>query len=270
MNNTKLIDMHTHSDNSPDGTHTPMYMCEHAVKKGLRGLAITDHCEIDQFIAQKYSSSVFHSYFETVKARSAFEGQLLLLIGLEIGQPFANKTLSEKIIDKYPYDFVLASIHTPTNSEKDIKDIDYTKIDVYEFINNYFSELTELARWNYCDALAHITCPMRGIIGKYHIDFDYSKVQDKLDKLLLTIIENNKSLEINTSGLRQPLGQTMPDEQILKRYRELGGEYVTIGSDAHNAYDVGKGIETAMQMLKRCGFDKVTFYVSRQAIQIDI
>lgn len=270
MNNTRLIDMHTHSDNSPDGTHTPMYMCELAIKKGLRALAITDHCEIDQFVEQKYASSVFHSYFETVKARSAFEGQLLVLIGLEVGQAFSNKALAEKLIEKYQYDFVLASVHTPTGGDTDIKEIDYTKIDVYEFMNKYFEELTELAKWDGCDALAHITCPMRGIKGLYNIDFDYSKVQQSLDKLLLTIIENNKALEINTSGLRQPVGQTMPDEPILKRYRELGGEYVTIGSDAHNAYDVGEGIETAMQMLKRCGFDKITFYVSRQAIQIDI
>ena len=154
--------------------------------------------------------------------------------------------------------------------ELDIKDIDYSKIDVYKFMNDYFEELTELARWKYCDALAHITCPMRGIKGVYKIDFDYSKVQQSLDKLLLTMIENNKALEINTSGLRQPIGLTMPEEQIVRRYRELGGEYVTIGSDAHNAYDVGEGIETAMQMLKRCGFNKVTFYVSRQAMQIEI
>lgn len=270
MINTRLIDMHTHSDNSPDGTHSPMYMCEHAVRKGLRALAVTDHCETDKFVEQKYASSVFHSYFETAKARNAFEGQLLVLTGLEIGQAFSNKLLSEKIIAKYPYDFVLASVHTPRGFDRDIKEIDYTKIDVYKFINDYFEELTELAQWEYCDALAHITCPMRGIQGIYKIDFDYSKVQDNLDKLLLTMIKHNKALEINTSGLRQPIGRTMPDEQIVKRYRELGGEYVTIGSDAHNAYDVGEGIEEAMQMLKRCEFDKVTFYVSRQAMQIDI
>lgn len=270
MINTRLIDMHTHSDNSPDGTHSPMYMCEHAVRKGLRALAVTDHCETDKFVEQKYASSVFHSYFETAKARNAFEGQLLVLTGLEIGQAFSNKLLSEKIIAKYPYDFVLASVHTPRGFDQDIKEIDYTKIDVYKFINDYFEELTELAQWEYCDALAHITCPMRGIQGIYKIDFDYSKVQDNLDQLLLTMIKHNKALEINTSGLRQPIGRTMPDEQIVKRYRELGGEYVTIGSDAHNAYDVGEGIEEAMQMLKRCGFDKVTFYVSRQAMQIDI
>ena len=270
MNNTRLIDMHSHSDNSPDGSHSPMYMCEQAIDKGLRALAITDHCEIDKFFEQKYANSVFHSYFESAKARSAFEGQLLVLIGLEIAQVSGNMALSEKIVDKYPFDFVLGSVHTPRGFDQDIKEIEYDKLDVYEFMNNYFNELAELAEWRGCDALAHITCPMRRIQGVYNIDFDYSKVSASLDNLLLSIIKNNKSLEVNTSGLRQDIGLTMPEEKIIRRYKELGGKYITIGSDAHRANDVGAGIEEAMDMVKRCGFDKITFYVSRQAMQIDI
>ena len=270
MHNTRLIDMHTHSDNSPDGIHSPMYMCEHAVANGLRALAITDHCEIDKFIEQKYASTVFHSYFECAKARNSFEGQLLVLIGLEIGQPLSNVELSNKIIEKYSFDYILGSVHTPKGFTQDIKEIEYDKLDVYAFMNNYFSELTEIAKWDGCDALAHITCPMRRIQGRYHIDFDYGKVQESLDRLLQTIVDEGKSLEINTSGLRQDIGLMMPEEKIIKRYRELGGEYITIGSDSHTAYDVGAGIEEAMEMAKKCGFDKITFYVSRQAMQIDI
>ena len=270
MNNARLIDMHTHSDNSPDGVHSPMYMCEQAVANGLRALAITDHCEIDKFIEQRYASSTFHSYFECSKARNAFEGQLLVLIGVEIGQPLGNLKLCENLINKYPYDFVLGSVHTPRGMTQDIKEIEYDKIDVYEFMNRYFDELTEVAQWDGCDALAHITCPMRRIQGKYKINFDYGKVQDSLDRLLKAIIDNNKALEINTSGLRQPIGLTMPEESIIRRYHELGGKYITIGSDSHTAYEVGAGIDEAMKLVKKCGFDKITFYVSREAIQIDI
>ena len=270
MINARLIDMHTHSDNSPDGIHSPMYMCERAVDKGLRALAITDHCEIDKFFEQKYASSVFHSYFETAKARNAFEGQLLVLIGLEIGQYASNLQLSDRVIEKYPFDFILGSIHTPRGFNEDIKEIDYSKLDVYEFMNNYFDELTQLAAWPGCDILAHITCPMRRIQGYHKIDFDYSKVSESLDRLLKAIIDNGKALEINTSGLRQDIGLVMPEERIIRRYKELGGKYITIGSDSHTAYDVGEGIEEAMEIAKNCGFDKITFYVSRQAMQIDI
>ena len=140
----------------------------------------------------------------------------------------------------------------------------------YEFMNNYFDELTEIAEWDGCDCLAHITCPLRHIKGRYKIDFDFNKVSDSLDRLLKAIIDNGKSLEVNTSGLRQPLGLTMPDEPIIRRYRELGGKYITIGSDSHTANEVGAGIEEAMKLIKNCGFDKLTFFVSREIIQIDI
>ncbi len=142
MSAMRLIDMHVHSDNSPDGTHSPMYICEHSVKNGLRSVAITDHCEIDKFFLQKYNSIIFHSYFECVKARAAFEGQLLVLIGLEIGQPLSNLPLSDKVVSKNPYDYILGSVHTPKGQTLDIKEIEYDKLDVYKFMEDYFLELT--------------------------------------------------------------------------------------------------------------------------------
>ena len=54
MNKQRIMDMHVHSDNSPDGHHSPMYICESAVDKGLRAIAFTDHCEVDKFFSQKY------------------------------------------------------------------------------------------------------------------------------------------------------------------------------------------------------------------------
>ncbi len=270
MNIHRLIDMHVHSDNSPDGKHSPMYICEHAVKNNLGAIAFTDHCEVDKFFQLKYNNMIFHSYFECCKARAAFEGQLLVLIGAEIAQPLSNLSLADKIINQYNFDCILGSIHTPRGFDCDVKEIEYDKIDVYEFMNNYFAELTELAGWDGCDVLAHITCPMRRIQGKYAMDFDYSKIQTATDTLLEAIIKNNKSLEINTSGLRQQMGRTMPEENIIKRYRQLGGRYITIGSDSHAAQDCGAGIKEGIEIAKSCGFDKITFYVGREPMEIDI
>ncbi len=270
MTKQRLIDMHSHSDNSPDGIHSPMFVCEQAVKNSLRAVAITDHCEIDKFFTQKYNSAVFHSYFECAKARSAFEGQLLVLIGIEVGQPLYNLSLADTVINKQPYDVVLASVHTPRGLTQDVKEIEYDKLDVYKFMNDYFEELIDIAKWEGCNVLAHITCPMRRIIGKYHIDFDYSRNQKVIDELFKTMIKNEKALEINTSGLRQPIGQTMPDANLIMRYRQLGGRLITIGSDSHTAYDVGKGIEHGIQIVKDCGFENITFYVNREAMQINV
>ena len=269
MYKQRIMDMHVHSDNSPDGIHSPMYMCEQAVDKGLRAIAFTDHCEIDKFFSHKYNSMVFHSYFECLKAKTSFEGELLVLLGIEIAQPLFDKSLSNKIISNHKYDIVLASIHTPKGFDCDVKEIAYDEIDVYEFMRNYFRELTELAYWDGCDVLAHITCPMRRIQGKYNMDFDYSKISAATDELLKAIIENNKSLEINTSGLRQMMARPMPDEEIIRRYNELGGKNITIGSDAHCAEDVGKGVYECMSLVKKLGFEKIKFYTGREMLEIN-
>lgn len=269
MYKQRIMDMHVHSDNSPDGIHSPMYMCEQAVDKGLRAIAFTDHCEIDKFFSHKYNSMIFHSYFECLKAKTSFEGELLVLLGIEIAQPLSDKALSDKIINNHKYDIVLASIHTPKGFDCDVKEIPYDEIDVYEFMRNYFRELTELAYWDGCDVLAHITCPMRRIQGKYNMDFDYSKISAATDELLKAIIENNKSLEINTSGLRQMMARPMPDEEIIRRYKELGGKNITIGSDAHCAEDVGKGIYECMSLVKKLGFEKINFYTGREMLEIN-
>lgn len=270
MSNQRIIDMHVHSDNSPDGIHSPMYICECAVKSGLGAIAITDHCEVNSFFEEKYNNMTYHSFFECSKARSAFEGELLVLIGLEIGQPISNITLAEKIVSNHNYDYILGSIHKPEGFDCDVKDIEYDKVDVYKFMSDYFQQLIPIAKWNGCDALAHITCPMRRIQGKYNIEFDYSKISSATDELLKTMIKYEKALEINTSGLRQSMGTTMPDINIIKRYYELGGRLLTIGSDAHNASDCGKGIREAMKIAKNCGFEKLTFYVNREALELDM
>lgn len=269
MYKQRIMDMHVHSDNSPDGHHSPMYICESAVDKGLRAIAFTDHCEIDKFFTHKYNSMVFHSYFECLKAKTAFEGELLVLLGLEIAQPLSDIALSNKIISNHKYDVVLASIHTPKGFDCDIKEIPYNEIDVYKFMEGYFEELTEMAYWDGCDVLAHITCPMRRIQGTFNIDFDYSKISKSTDKLLKAIIENGKSLEINSSGLRQPIGRSMPDTAIIKRYKELGGKNITIGSDAHCAQDVGAGVYDCMKLIKKYGFEKINLYTGREILEIN-
>ncbi len=270
MSGQRLIDMHVHSDNSPDGIHSPMYICECAVKNNLGAIAVTDHCEVDTFFEEKYNNMIFHSFFECSKARTAFEGDLLVLIGLEIGQPMSNRALADKITKHHSYDFILGSIHKPAGFDKDVKEIEYDKLDVYRFMEDYFQQLTEIAEWDGCDALAHITCPMRRIQGRYKIDFDYSRISAATDELLKTMISHGKALEINTSGLRQAMARTMPDVNIIRRYRELGGRLLTFGSDAHDANDCGKGIREAMETAKECGFDRFAFYVNREILELEL
>ena len=81
---------------------------------------------------------------------------------------------------------------------------------------------------------------------------------------------NKKALEINSAGLRQPIGITSPDESIIRRYKELGGKYITVGSDAHYAEHLGAGISEAYELALSCGFEKIAVYQDRMPTLIPI
>ena len=93
---------------------------------------------------------------------------------------------------------------------------------------------------------------------------------DLIDEILRQAARSGKALEINTSGLRQPLGETLPTLPYVRRFREFGGEYVTVGSDAHYAEDLGKGVNEGMKVAQEAGFSHVTLFQGRTPLPIPI
>ena len=149
---------------------------------------------------------------------------------------------SEEILANLPYDMVIGSVHNFQN-EQDFMYLDYSQWDITDLMNKYFDELIKLARWAKFDTLAHMTYPLRYIVGEHGIPVDMSKFSDKVDEILSLLVKNEKALEINTSGLRQKLGKTMPEEDVVRRFKQLGGEFVTVGSDAF--FPFGDNVERA-------------------------
>ncbi|MBQ2847566.1 MAG: histidinol-phosphatase HisJ family protein [Clostridia bacterium] len=266
-----IVDLHTHTDNSFDGNHSTMYLCETAYMKGIRAIAFTDHLEMDAFYRDNFNRTAIQSFFEVAKARSAFSGKLLVCVGAELGQAVYDKEISEKLLNTMKYDFVIGSIHNLPNIQ-DFYYMDFSNesIDYMDLLSQYFDWELKLAQWDKFDTLAHLTYPLRYIVGKYGKNVDMAKFGEIIDEILLTLIKNKKSLELNTAGLRQPIGITSPDESILKRYKELGGKLLTIGSDAHYAEHLGAGIEQGYELALKCGFDKIALYQDRTPTLIPI
>lgn len=263
------LDMHIHTANSYDGSHSAIRMCEMAMKKNLRSLTFTDHCEVDIYEKGNFEIAMTHAFVEVAKAKSAFMGTLLINNGIELGQPVYDKEKAEHILNKFEYDQVIGSVHNLRN-RPDFYFIDYSEVDVDSLLDEYFYEIFELVKWDKFDTLAHLTYPLRYIVGQHNIQIDLNKFSPKIDEILKLLAKNEKALEINTSGLRQPLGKTMPDEDIIKRFKQLGGEIITIGSDAHNENDVGAGIEEGMALAKKCGFNEIALFQKRTPIPIPI
>ena len=173
----RMMDLHVHTDNSFDGHHSAMFLCEQAVHKGLRAIAFTDHMDIDLYEQQNLEARQIQSFFEVSKARSAFQGKLLVLNGIELGQGTFDMPLSEKSIQKFDYDFVIGSMHELRDSTdySQLKYDEYTMDELNELLEQYSKELYQLALWGHFDTMAHITYPLRYLCGAYKIPYDFSR-----------------------------------------------------------------------------------------------
>lgn len=263
-----VFDSHVHTDNSWDAEHSLTFICETAIKKGILGLAITDHCEINEYFDRQGDTRIKQGFFEILKARAAFGKGLSLSFGVEMGQILHNIELAKRAQALVQFDFVLGSLHCIDGL--DFYFMDYQDVDPYALLEKYYKELYKTAQTNLYDALAHITYPMRYINGRAGLGVDLTKMDDLIDMTLKHLAENGKALEINTAGLRTDFAETSPPARYINRFRELGGEFITIGSDAHMAPDLGEGIHEAMQMAKDAGFSYFTFYKERTPRLVEI
>ncbi|MBR6407694.1 MAG: histidinol-phosphatase HisJ family protein [Clostridia bacterium] len=264
-----LTDLHIHSDNSPDGNNSVSHICETAVAKGMEVIAITDHCETDLYYQDNYDQSVTQSFFETRKAIAVFSSYMKVLCGIELGQAVHDLKTADMLLAKRPFDFVIASTHN-VKGKRDFYYLDYSHEDIPNLLDRYFDELLETARWNGFDILGHITYPLRYIVGDHGIDVDMSPFREKIDEIFRVTIANGKGIEVNTSGLRQKIGRTLPDAEYVKRFRELGGEIITVGSDAHYAKDVGADVRKGLEIIYEAGFRHVNYFERRKPYRIEL
>lgn len=258
-------DSHCHTDCSFDGHDSAMMLCDSAARQGLFSLTIADHCECNEYWTKEYDRVALQSYFEARRAQAAFRGRLHVRAGIELGQPLQDVKAAQHVLSQCNYDFILASIHNVTG-QPDFYDLDYSTCDIYALLHRYFAEMLETVKWGQFDSLAHMTYPWCYTGGEHNaMHIDYAPFREEIDAVLRELIVRGKSLEVNTSGLRQRIGRTLPDSPILKRYQELGGKRVTLGSDAHRWADVASGIEDGLRMLENLGFTHFALYTGRQA-----
>lgn len=265
------FDFHTHTKFSFDGENTAEEMVFRAIELGMKNYAITDHVEANLFYDKEYGAS--ESIVKAAKIipvlRDKYADRINLAYGIELGQPVHDLSLSEKILGEYDFDFVIGSCHNIRGYE-DFYFLDYNKLDYGFLLDVYFEELLEMAEWGGFDVLGHLTYPLRYICGEYGKNVYMSDYDDIIDGIFSALIKNGCGIEINTSGLRQKIGETMPSIKYIKRYRELGGKILTIGSDAHRTDDLGKGIAEGIELAREAGFTEIAVYKKREPIMIKI
>ncbi|MCR5262807.1 MAG: histidinol-phosphatase HisJ family protein [Clostridiales bacterium] len=263
-----LADCHTHSKYSFDGCEEITDMCETAIKNGIKVLTVTDHCDIDDITEGRYPEyDAENAQNSILEAQETYRDRLMLMRGLELGQPIFYPEKSAAILDKYRYDFVLGSMHNLMSAPdfSQFKWADMTESEIGYFFQKSLSEIERIVDFPGINSIAHINYPVRYIrrAGK---DLDYDRFLPQIERIYKKIISKNLSLECNTSGWhKQPVPEdtdmrTLPDTDLMKLYYDLGGRMVTIGSDAHKACFIGTGITETLKTLKKIGFEYITVY----------
>jgi histidinol-phosphatase (PHP family) len=254
-------DSHLHSLHSKDAVPTVFSICEEAVSRGLLGIAITDHADVDS--GEEDCLGVMNGLASDVlRAREAFGGRLEISLGVELGEAHHNVSLARELVSDERLDFVIGSLHHPRMSE-DYFNVDYDHADMDAMWRKYYGELAEMVEAGCFDVVGHINYQVRYMSESARARVDLSRYLGMLESVLDAVIRLGKGIEINASGLWRGLGITLPSAEVIETYRKRGGKIITTGSDAHAAVNVGGAIEEAAKRAAAAGFEKFAFYRKR-------
>ena len=281
-----LIDCHTHTQFSADSEADISECVERACRLGLAAYAITDHCECNAWYGEDHYSSEERTVLDYFNYGTDFEnsvaavtalkekyaGRLNLICGTELGQILLDTDIARKVNADPRLDFIIGSVHQ-ISGEKDFYFLEYDKMtmdEIYSLLERYFKEVYEMCRTGLFDVVGHITYCLRYMKQRHGICADISRFDDIIAESFRILAQNGKGIEINSSGIRQGFGDSFPDLKYTKLFRDMGGEILSIGSDAHFAKDIAANVDTAIRTACDAGFTRLAYFKKRQPEFISI
>jgi histidinol-phosphatase (PHP family) len=222
-------------------------MCRAAVVKGIPEIGFTEHYDLhpdedgrDWFRLEPWAA-------ELERCQQQFADRLVIRGGIEIGEPHVFQAETKEMLRSYPFDYALGSLHWVV----------------------YFQELERMARVGGFDILSHFDVPVR-VGWKIYGHYNPLEHEEFIRPVLERCIEQGIALDINTAALRRSANILTPGEEILSWFSGMGGERVTLGSDAHRSDHVGAGLELALESTRAAGLKYVTQFEQRQARMVKI
>jgi len=259
-----LYDTHTHSTLSHDGGSTLEEMAKAAAQKGLKGICLSEHCDF-----RTYPEGSICRYFEDeiLNARKNLPDYgVQLPFAVEIAQASVAPEEVSELIGRNDYDMIIGSQHLLPGNESVLRRSYKDRSDCEKVLDIYLDALLETAETTDYDTLAHMDYPLRYFYFNAGILLKPEDRQKKVDDILKAVIRRGKALELNTAVLRKGYPSLM--ETTLCRFKELGGRYVTVGSDAHRTTELCDRFPEAEEAIKRAGFTTYTVYHRRKPVEI--
>ncbi len=275
-----LSDLHMHTWLSIDGSESVGALCEAALRQGLGAIALTDHWDgfppgvRDAGFAPHFMDSrdfwALHGEKLLPKieeARERYAGRLRILYGVDLGQPQLDPVQTRAFLDAHRFDFVLASEHLNGDS-KDYYTLDYTQVDIDALMRECFELELAVVRSGTADAIAHIDQPVRLMRGMA-FDIGLTAYREQIAELLREMAARALHSRSTRTACATGTAASRRRSGCSPLFRDLGGELVTTGSDAHRASDVGAGIREAKALAEACGLRVVSYFSQHEPVIFD-
>lgn len=267
-----FADYHTHSRVSPDAFSSMTEMAEAAIRQGLQEICFTDHVEPIWFGStaprKTYDWGPLTEEFRA--AQAAVGDRIRLRLGVELGDAVWDLDRSQAIMARAPaLDFVIGSIHI-LSERMDGRDL-YSlaprdEAETQACLADYLCQIQRLARWGGFHVLGHLTLPLRYLNENRGMHVSFDGFEAEMEDIFRTIIPKGIGIELNTNRGNTPL----PDAKWLKLYRGMGGEVITLGTDAHAPDAVGCAIREGQALLRECGFRRFCTFRQGQPVWHDL
>ena len=274
-----LFDNHNHSQFSFDGKRSSIEGCaREAISKGLSGIAFTDHCDFFVPAMKAQYENLVPEVFDVAPQQAEIdrvqelvgEGRLKILKGIEVGMHEDHHEDIRAMLSDNSFDQVIASVHYLDGIDPFYggyyEDKDW-KTAYGHYLETIYKEMTWLGDF---DIMGHFDYVVR--YAPYpETCLRYRDFSDILDEMLRYLIHEGKALEINTKSYQDYKGRPVSlDTEVLERYRVMGGEIISLGSDSHDPSRVGHNFTYFAELFKSMGFRWTAHYEKRKLAQLPL
>lgn len=259
-----LWDTHMHTHYSGDSDADPREMVRAAMNRGLAGICITDHLDYDYREDPEEFLLDLPAYREGIaQLQRQFADRFPVLYGIELGlQPHVTGQ-NRAVTAEWPFDFVIGSSHVVHHVDPYYGTYYEGRTEDEAYLEYFESILENILTDADYDVYGHLDYVVRYGPNRNRF-YSYEKYRDIIDEILHQLVLRGKGIELNTAGFKYGLGHPNPTEAILSRYRELGGEILTLGSDAHKPEHVAWEFGRVPAILRDAGFRYLTLFRQRK------
>ena len=266
------LDSHLHTDLSPDSDVPIDAFCAAAVHRGIREIAITDHIDFDP----RDPAYGYADYEVRVRqVREAADRWAARGLQVRFGAELTfNRRWEDEVrvhLQRHRYDFTIGSVHDWPDSpyRDDARAAWIAATSLPDVVGPYFAEVAGAARSGLFDTIGHFDVVKR-YLHPHVSTAALAAAPELFDEALQAVVDSGTALEVNSSGLRHEVGETYPAEWVVRRYRQLGGRAVTVGSDAHRENHFAFGLDVAYRQAARAGFKSLAFRRGAEGLRIPI